>query len=60
MAFWMEIVDDFLVDENKEHWVGIVVNIGNKIVWIFEDPVHGCDIYFGNSPSKGIGRNWSR
>lgn len=56
----MEIVDDFLVDENKEHWVGVVVSIRDKTVWIFEDPVHGYDVYFGNKPKKERGRNWSQ
>ena len=50
----MEIIDDFLVDKGKEKWVGILLRIKNKQLWIFQIPVHGNDIYF-NSPNSSRG-----
>jgi len=52
----LEFVDDFQVDEEDQRWVGILIIIERKVVWIFEIPVHGQDVCWG--PKREIGRNW--
>lgn len=57
----MEIKNDFLVEPNQEHWVGVVITINSKTVWIFEEPIHGCDIYLNiTKPNDWNGQNWSQ
>jgi len=44
----MEIINDFVVEpEDEQGWCGILVKIGNKAVWIFNNRPHGYDVAFG-------------
>jgi len=47
----MRIINDFLVDKGKEDFVGILIILKEKKVWIFNNPVHGSYIAFGDNPS---------
>jgi len=54
----MKIVDDFLVDKGKESFVGILIILGKNKLWIFNTPVHGSYLAFGEDPKIKRMQRW--
>ena len=54
----MNIVNDYLVDDGIEQFVGILVQLKKYTLWIFNNPVHGSFIAFGNDPKIVSKQRW--
>lgn len=56
----MNIINDFLVDNGIEQFVGILVEYKKYKLWIFNIPVHGSYIAFGCDPKIITNQRWRK
>jgi len=53
-----ELINDFLVDEGNEIFVGILIKYKTMMVWLFNNPIHGSYLAFGNDPKVTEKQRW--
>ena len=54
----VEIINDFIVNDDDLEWCGILIKYMDKAVWIFSCRPHGYDITWGFK-GGAVGRNFT-